>query len=1134
MPTLIGASNEGKYDRQNKSSLTSAQKTSFFIGFAVYVLTGWQPSTPRSVKETVTHDIQGARSLLRGMLSGGAQNITDREVPQLTPSTLSKGGDKVFRDMNEYQTKSYFKVEYNMRLAEREQVMEANQIREDLLKRLDEKLSVPLNEGHVLCMEDAQDASHLCNGVRAGALTVPVLGVCLSPSCCKDDQTADASLTTTELMRFIQGDGKESSDYAILSRVKLLVNWRTSPAISPPTPSPPTSIPAREEEVQVHAHSSDVVTGLIRELNEPLPPTSTATYAWITLGELTARDAYLVGFGIHTHTPYEAYFNWNWVPLGHENEKEREKERERGEKGVDRGARASIKGKAGDSMKGPNVLCGDRGTCPPLLLTLDTSDFFTPKSWDECNDAVLATQPTPQPPLPLPLPLDCVTHLKTSISISLLVYADATVLADRDSAGSDFIMKPPQSMVNKDKGTISSTSSVPLKTDLKVKVPPIHTADDRTSHLQGEEGDASVAEGGGGVGGGESETLPSGVTVILQEIRTDGEEPYVIRAEISAGARIPLTRTTFHIPSERAITSTGRMVFWVRLFTKASVHLVVSSAVPVVLGEVEDVWSGIGGSAILREGEAAPTRHHTEQLLFRIPLLLDSIENNLHNDSGKEGNNESVDEALVHHSAPPSSKDSQAEHHVTAFLHISCREVARSVSLILSNGEAVSLPRIDGNSFLVSGSRNTVLTGRCYATDSAHRLPSTRNGGLPAFKWKLIIISSAPLSESTASPDVSIVKALQQRFRGFYHPNNRLMLFKDVYSIDSGTFPIALRISLDSLRASSISALEASEGHVQGHVQGQGHGQGQGLVDGQNANSSNSLEDVSFIVRLYRGADRTLIAESRGRGVLQLYNVSLEGLLSTPLHESGNTSTIDTPGKSKKVSKKACDLKGVGLGRKSLLGDEVELIVECSIDETAMIVPPSWRSRMPFTFNIDPAESSAGTGTGAGQGQMLGQSTCRSKSKDVCDEKVVCAPSTLLSSLNPATALPQFRWQVDVLAGCVLSVSHDTYDLEAQMDVKNAWEEGSQGRALRAAAAVAFALERRVLKAAHLLALDCSIDENMTVGTGTDTTAAGVSGNAFDRLVDHLACALEKEDRTSLTDREVKLLDLEEVRCAVL
>jgi hypothetical protein len=1092
----------------------------------------------------VTIDIQGARSLLRGMLSGGAQNITDREVPQLAPSTLSKGGDKLFQDMNEYQTKSHFKEEYNMRLAERAQVVEENQIRQDLLKRLGEKLSVSLAEGYVLCIEAAQDASPACIGVRAGvltlpvsivpirtmpALTVPVLGVCLSPSCCEDDHTADRSLTTTELMHFLQGEGKELSDYAILNRIKLLINWRTSPTISPHPPPPSLSMPLQEKEAQLHTHSTDAVTALLRELNEPLPPTSTVSYEWITLGELSARHAYLIGFDIHTHTPYEAHFNWNWVTLGLE--KEKEKERERGEKVADRGARASIKGKTGDAMKGSNVLCGDRGTCPPLLLTLDTTDFFMSRSRDECGDAVLVAQPSAQPALPLPL--EGVTHLKTSISLSLLVYADATVLADRDSTGSAD-MKAAQSMANKEKGVLSSTASLPVKTDLKVKVPPINTAYDRISVLQEEEGDVIVAEGGGGGGGGgESDVLPSGVTVILQEMRTDGKEPYVMRAELSAGARIPLTRTAFHIPSERANESIGRMVFWVRLFTKASVHLVVSSAVPVVLGEAEDVWSGIGGSVLVRESEAAPTRQHTEQLLFRVPLQIDCTENSLQNDSGKDGNNESVDEALVRDSPSNSCKDSRVEHHVTAFLHISCREVARSVSLILSNGEAVSLPRIDGNSFLLSGSSSTVLTGRCYATDSTHRPPATCNGALPAFKWKLIIISSAPLSESTASPDVSIVKALQQRYRGLYYSNNRLMLFKDVYSIDSGTFPIALRISLNSLRASSIGALDAPEGHVpgQGHVQG--HGQGQGLVDGQGVNSTNNLEDVSFIVRLYRGADRTLIAESRGQGVLQLYNVSLEGLLSTPLHESGNSSTLDTPGKSKKVSKKAGDLKGVGSGRKSLHGDEIELIVECSIDESAMLVPPSWRSRMPFTFNIESAESSAGAGTvtatGTGQGQVLAQSTYRNKSRDICDEKVVCAPSTLLSSLNPATAQPQFRWQVDVLAGCVLSVSHDTYDLEAQMDVKNAWEEGSQGRALRAAAAMAFALERRVLKAAHLLALDSSIDENMTVGTGTGTAAAGVSSNGTDRLVDHLAVALEKEDRTSLTDREARLLDLEEV-----
>ena len=1079
LPTLLGSSSEKHNKKQNMmSSLSSTHKTSFFIGFAVHALTGWQPTTPRSLMDTVNFDIQGVRSMLKEILAGGAQIITDREVPQLNPSILRQSSLETFQDLNEYQTKNYFREEYNMRLAERAQVIEENQIREDLVKSLDRILSAPMSEGFVLCTHDES---------LANVLTAPVLGLCLSTAGCVGGQEASRSLSSSELIQFIGDEGKEQSDYAILNRIKFLVNWRTSPPISSDLPS------------QANVSSTDAA-GMLKELNKPLPPTSSIDYKWITLGELSANEAFLIGIDSHAQKRYEAQYHWPWVPLGPD--KEREKEKEKGDKGVDRGARSSIKGKAADSMKGSSVLCGDQGTCPPLLLTLDTTDYFNFNSSNECSDAAPEALPTSRPAL------QGTKSMKTCISLSLFVYVD--IIVPLDSAGSDPITKTPLSVINKDKLSTSGALNLPIKTDLKVKMPHMNISDDRSFYNQGGQCDDCEVEGGGG--GCEMDLMPSGVTVILQEIRTDGAEPYVMRAELSSAARIPLTRTTFHIPSERADKSTGRMVFWVRLFSEASVHMFISSLAPVVLGEAEEVWSGMGGSVLVREGEAAPPRHHTEQLLFRVPLQLESPGKSCNDESEKNGNKESVAKPLLHyspHASSNSSKDSQTEHQVTAFLHISCREVARSVSLILSSGEAVSLPRIDGNCFLLSSRGNTVMTGRCYVSDCAHRV-------LPAFKWKLIIISSVALSELTASTSTSIVKALQQRYRGYYRPNDRLMIFKDIYSIDSATFPIALRISLDSLSVSSTSTLDILEGL----------GQGQGLEDGQGANTSINMEDVYFIVRLYRGTDRTLIAESRGRGVLQLYHISLDSLLSTTLPEQVNTPNLETLVKSRKVSaKKTCDLKGTGLGRKNLQGNEVELIVECTVDEGAMLVPPLWRSRIPFNFNIDSADSSMGSG----HGQMLGQSTYRSKSKDSCDEKVACAPTSLLSSLNPATALPQFQWQIDVLAGSVLSVSHDTYALEAQIALKNTWEEGSHGRALRAAAAMAFAVEKGAYKAAHLLTLDSSADENITTWTGVCTTVAGLSGSVPERLVDLLTIALEKEDRTSVTEREARLLDLEEV-----
>ena len=280
----------------------------------------------------------------------------------------------------------------------------------------------------------------------------------------------------------------------------------------------------------------------------------------------------------------------------------------------------------------------------------------------------------------------------------------------------------------------------------------------------------------------------------------------------------------------------------------------------------------------------------------------------------------------------------------------------------------------------------------------------------------------------------------------------------------------------------------------------------------------NIAEGISILVRLYRKSDRHLVSESRARGVLQLYQIALEGL-ALP-HEAAPVSAPDTPSKTRKApSKKAGDIKSA-LGKKSAQGDEVEFILECSLDETAMIVPPHWHSRVPFSFCIDAADASTANS----------QPMCR-KGKDGLEEKLPQAVLPSLPSMCPSASLPQFQWQVDVLAGTVGDVSHDTYDLERQVEWKNGWEEASQGRAERAAAAMAYVLEKKVQRAALLLAVEPEPEPQMIPIGGGKVTAATPSPLSTDRLVDLLALALEREEqRPLLAERETRLLGLQEVR----
>ena len=54
-------------------------------------------------------------------------------------------------------------------------------------------------------------------------------------------------------------------------------------------------------------------------------------------------------------------------------------------------------------------------------------------------------------------------------------------------------------------------------------------------------------------------------------------------------------------------------------------------------------------------------------------------------------------------------------------------------------------------------------------------------------------------------------------------------------------------------------------------------------------------------------------------------------------------------------------------------------------------------------------------------------------------------------------------WTMDILAGTVLQSTHDTYDLERRLKLKNSWEETTPGRGTRAGAAVTYALMKRAM-----------------------------------------------------------------------
>ena len=1122
----------------------------------MHLLTGWLPGTPRSITETVNLEIQRSRGIIQEMIFGGASIILDADIPSVTPSVLRMGGgvtggEVMIEDLKKLKTKKHFREEYAQRFEERARVTEDINAREILIAALNRSLSAPFSEGFFLCYKSSDIAGDVSSSSSSlslssksteerGVVTVPILGICMGKPDKRKTSDGQQSIKNVSLKQFIVDEGHEECDFEILNSIKFLIHWRTSSAVEP-----------RPLDTRTFQPLPDDIISLLHGVNDPLPPSTTVESKWISFRELAARQAYIVGVDTMSRMPHTAVLHSTWIPLSTENMAEKISKTN------------TAKGKIAELLKAPNVVCGDQGGSPPMLLSLDTKNF-TPLQ-TPLTPITPVTPHTPLTPHALGyeknnVVIDDVTHalllqekefrdldtrtsnpsrdseseLKSAyLSLSVSIHADMVIsnsnvnLNLNFSEGSDVITSP-RAVQSASKKPILVNASPTLKSDSKRDLMLHSPVTPRKDTLTvggggggGEGGGVAVWKGSGDGGN----ILPSDVVVILQEIRHDNKEPLVMRVELSAAAKIPYTRTTFHIPTDRVENKPDKLVFWVRIFSRASIHLSMSCAVPVQLGDVEEIWAGLGRNVLVREGEAAPARPHTEQLLFRIPLQISPLKNisqiiseNIDTADGS-GNDEILDE--ISDLPPPSVlMRTSEEHFVTAFLHIADREVARCVSIVLASNsikvDSTSLPRIDGNNFLLSGTPHNfkTLIGRCFPMQSLasnlNQNPTSTSTSmsavLPSFKWKLVVISYVPLLELASSPSSSssspssssIVRNLQQRYKGAYLPNNRMVLFRDIYSVEVCSFPIALRVSVLPLYSSAI---------VEGNASGSTSGRGTTSTSTSTSTSNSSLnvaEDVSIILRLYRKSDRVLVSENRGRSVIQLYQIAHEKFAISP--DQNPVSAPDTPTKTKKTQKKT-DLKGSG-ARKLPHGDEIEFILECSVDESAMIIPPEWRSRVPLTFFTDSLEIPSNTGMG----------TCRGKLKEALDDKNIPVISSLLPSLSPSSSTPQFQWRVDVLAGVVGEVSHDTYDIERQIEWKNAWEEKNQGRAERAISAMAYSIEKKDLKASRLL--DATSDYEVS-----DTHQI-----SLDKMTDLLSVALDKEDQRSvIAEREMKLSGIHEV-----
>ncbi|CAE7758335.1 unnamed protein product, partial [Symbiodinium microadriaticum] len=114
--------------------------------------------------------------------------------------------------------------------------------------------------------------------------------------------------------------------------------------------------------------------------------------------------------------------------------------------------------------------------------------------------------------------------------------------------------------------------------------------------------------------------LSDDVVLVLQEVRSDGDDPLVMRVQLSKDNPLPITRTTFHIPCEKI--PSGAVLFWLRVVTKASLHMSFHFPTYVEVGMANEIWDKSGGLSQVIRDRTQPTHEKAEQLLFRLPLQL--------------------------------------------------------------------------------------------------------------------------------------------------------------------------------------------------------------------------------------------------------------------------------------------------------------------------------------------------------------------------------------------------------------------------------------------------------------------------------------------------------------------------------
>eukprot|EP00606_Chrysophyceae_sp_TOSAG23-5_P000472 GSChrysophyteH2.ASY1.ANO1.1522.1 assembled CDS len=972
----------------------AAKQSAKFAAFAIHTLTGWVPGSPLNLGAALTADVGRVKSLRDEIIFGGALYVHPAQVPGVLEELLASENKHVGsnepgsppRDVGGLRTKKQYKEDYMRKQSEREELIKTLEVRESMINAVDDGVN----------KNAFSDAFYVSFWNGEEVQVAPILAVTYAKA----------------------EDGSDLADENLAS-TRVLISWEVV-----------KKLPREEKPVDVSTLSAvDQYKAQLPKLPEP----TEIKMQWLSFGDLQEKNGHILSLDSGLRTPNTAVLSRHWAvdaPV-----------EDAGGKG--KGKDKKGKGDAPAADAGP-ALCVEAGEMPPTLLKVSNSDFFT-------------TQPAPGADI-------------GASSSDVAASPESEVPADEADEAAAAVAEQAQEI----KRVASAGTLVPIAPSLTLSIA-VHAdmpclakaaaVDDATTGEAATEGDAgSVTSALTSL----PPSLPSNVVVVLQEMRSDSEDPLVMRVELEQAAGVPITRGTFHVPAERLSTNDKEpLLFWVRVFTKASVMITFSCGVAVEVGPAETIWEscGNGYSALVKTGEALATAADTEQILCRLPLKI----------AAKEGEDEAVsddayvavhvtDSAIADHLLCSTFTDMKVNPDDDA----NCTEIENDdgskasvfnkAKLTSFQGSTGILARSVMSKIALSSSDNITLVLRVQLNSLLNTMNENSSGDktdIPAFPWKIVVLSKSALT-TPANLQTGNTPA---RYIGAYYPNNDLTCFRDVIKLEKASFPVALKFGFRKCPEIVTPEASTGEGETQAtpaetrrNSDAPPVGSGSPLaprtpehpisspvaaaiaaLEATGKHTSQYGEQLHFILTLSRNSDRRKIYEVKGRSLIQMYNICIDGFLNkgdeVPVRSAEEAPPADAKGK--KDDKKG---KGGGGG-----GDAVEILVEMRLDENAMGLPSAFISRLPYAFKTSVGGLDETTPGAVDAAFNADQEALKAAMADGSNLEAV-------PQHNIRAVKPQFLWEYNVMAGTVASVSHDFQDLVNLNNLKKAWDEMMPGR----------------------------------------------------------------------------------------